>query len=599
MTNTTYINDLKRIVLDSKGNISTSKLRYMPDEMKTDIIEKTSFLGNDATLGHRINCLFKNITEIPLCLSCNKTPTKWNKVRREYSDYCSNECISKSDHIKKLKSEKFNKRTKQEQDLINIKRKKTCLEKYGVEVTSQIPETRIQAKETCLEKYGNENFRNTDKAKETCLEKYGVEFTTQTDTMKLKSKETCLEKYGVDSYSMTDDFKDKVKNTCLSKYGVEYYLQSDDKKEKSKKTSQLKYGVEYYLQSDKAKTEKRISARNKYSDDILKMFDTPILFKSKLETAGSVPNLAKDLNIGKHKLFRLAKEYNIDVPTENHISSQHKEIIDYIESISETEIVINTRSIISPLELDIYLPEYKLAIEIDGVYWHSEQQGKDRNYHLNKTELCLEQGIKLLHIFETDNIEIWKSTISGILQNNTRVFARKCIIQELDNLSYKEFCTENHLQGHSAAKYKYGLYYKDNLVAIMSFAKSRYSNSYDFELMRYCNKRHITVVGGASKLLSYFMKHNKGDIVSYANRRWSEGDMYKTIGFDELNDSTPNYFYIVRNKLESRLKYQKHKLSNILENFDINLSEYDNMISNGFDRIWDCGNKVFVLYNKI
>lgn len=130
----------------------------------------------------------------------------------------------------------------------------------------------------------------------------------------------------------------------------------------------------------------------------------------------------------------------------------------------------------------------------------------------------------------------------------------------------------------------------------MTFGKARYSKA-DYELIRFCNKLNYSIIGGASKLLAHFRKHNKGSIISYANRRWSNGNLYRKLGFTETHISEPCYYYFKmnENKIYHRSSFMKHKLKDKLPIFDENLSEVDNMYNNEYFRIWDCGNYVFTL----
>ena len=130
----------------------------------------------------------------------------------------------------------------------------------------------------------------------------------------------------------------------------------------------------------------------------------------------------------------------------------------------------------------------------------------------------------------------------------------------------------------------------------MTFGKSRYGKNYDWELLRFCNKKYTSVIGGASKLFKHFTKSNTGIIVSYADMRRSTGNLYDTLGFELSHISEPNYWYWNKKKdliLESRIKYQKHKLGNILEEYDANLTESENMYNNDYRKIYDCGNQVW------
>jgi hypothetical protein len=140
-----------------------------------------------------------------------------------------------------------------------------------------------------------------------------------------------------------------------------------------------------------------------------------------------------------------------------------------------------------------------------------------------------------------------------------------------------------------------GLYYNNELVAIGTFGKSRYDKKYDWELLRYASKLNTTVIGGFSKILNNFINlYSPKNILTYCDRSTSTGQVYFKSGFQLVNSTNPNYFYFKNSSVFSREQYQKHKLSTKLNIFDNSLTEYENMIVNGFDRFWDCGNYKFV-----
>jgi hypothetical protein len=283
-------------------------------------------------------------------------------------------------------------------------------------------------------------------------------------------------------------------------------------------------------------------------------------------------------------------------------SSQELEICSFLD-INNIQYIQSERSILGGKELDICIQSHNLAIEFNGIYWHSEGVGKNRSYHLNKTKECIDKNIQLLHIFENEWVhhikhEIWKSIINNKLNIcNSKIFARKCHINEVDNKTAKQFLLNNHLQGHTHSSINIGLYYENELVSLMTFGKSRYNKKYQYELIRFCNKINTLVTGGASKIFKYFIRnYNPESLISYADLRYSNGTLYEKLGFNKLKNSTPNYFYFHKNnklKLMSRVQFQKHKLQDKLETFDPELTEYQNMLNNGYDRIWDCGNGVY------
>ena len=272
-----------------------------------------------------------------------------------------------------------------------------------------------------------------------------------------------------------------------------------------------------------------------------------------------------------------------------------------IEELDENVIKNDMELLGNRKELDILSHKNNIAIEMNGLYCHSEEQGKDKNYHLNKTKKCLEKGIRLFHIFEDEwrvKPEIWKSILRynfGKVSN--KIYARKCDIRIVDNFDTKRFLNENHLQGYSNCSISLGLYYNDELVSILTFGKSRFDMNIEWELIRYATILNTLVIGGFQKLFKYFIKTYEPDsIVSYADKRYSIGNIYRSVGMTEIENSAVNYYYF--NKREgirySRHQFQKHKLKNKLLIFNESLSEVENMRLNGFNRIYDCGNYKFV-----
>ena len=279
-------------------------------------------------------------------------------------------------------------------------------------------------------------------------------------------------------------------------------------------------------------------------------------------------------------------------------SIAENEVLEYCQSLFSV-VLSGNRKIIKPLELDVYLPDHNLAIEYDGLFWHSSEC-KDKDYHLNKTTLCQEKGIQLFHIFENEWInpvkqKIWKSIIKNRLGQSSRIYARKTEVAQITSKDKKQFLIDNHLQGDCASSVNLGLYLGDELVSVMTFGRSRYDKKVDWELLRFCNKVGYSVVGGGSKLLASFRRENDGSIISYADKRRSTGGLYKALGFELSHESPPNYWYwkIGSMKLESRIAYQKHKLKDKLDTFDSELTEYENMYANKYRKIYDCGNQVW------
>lgn len=287
-------------------------------------------------------------------------------------------------------------------------------------------------------------------------------------------------------------------------------------------------------------------------------------------------------------------------------SYDETELYEYIKSLLKIDetIVRNVRNVIDNNEIDIYLPNRRIAIEYNGLYWHSELY-RDKKYHANKTDKCNESGIRLIQIFEDEWIykkDIVKSMLKNLLQvNDNKIYARKCVIKEVSYEECSNFLNNNHLQGMCVSKYRYGLYYNDVLVSLMTFGKLRKNvngngNKNDYELLRFCNKLNTTVVGGASKLLKHFIKTiHPQTILSYADRRYSNGNLYTTLGFHLDHISDPNYSYIIKNKRYNRFGFRKDVLINKY-NCPSDMSEHEFMKKMKWYRIYDCGNFCYKMW---
>lgn len=282
-------------------------------------------------------------------------------------------------------------------------------------------------------------------------------------------------------------------------------------------------------------------------------------------------------------------------------SVSEKELCDFIRNNYDGITMQNYRSILSGnKELDIYLPSKKIAFEFDGLYWHNEKNQPSRSYHVNKTNECADKGIQLIHIFEDEWIykkDIVKSRILHLLGKSHKIYARKCDIREVNSSTARLFLNENHIQGFCGSTYRFGLYYNNELVSLMTFGSKRKNlgsktiNGH-YELLRFCNKLNTNVVGGASKLFKHFIKVvNPSNVISYADRRWSKGDLYEVLGFTLTHKSQPSYFYVINDKRENRFNYRKDVL--IREGYDSEKTEHQIMLDRGIYRIYDCGCLVY------
>lgn len=509
-------------------------------------------------------------------------------------------------------------------------RKKTCIENWGVDNPKKSDLVIQREKLNIKEKWGdhfmlNESVR--EKFKNTMISNWGVEWAQQSDIITNKSKKTFDEnpnkldiikrrssKLLEKTISEKKIINDKKIKSIIEKWG-NYENFIDFRLNKIKESSIKKNGTIHHL-GCKSVIEKRIKTFkdnniNKiisklpndisYNDKFLNKNNTDYIFNLKC----GICNDNFDIN-RQFLYFRILNNVNVCLrcnPVLVGKSKREKELLDFIKTF-DLNIISNDRENIKK-ELDIYIPDLKIAFEFNGLYWHSDLY-KDKIYHRNKTKECEKLGIQLIHIWEDDwdyKKDIIKSIIKNKLGKSKRIFARKCIIKEItDNNLIRDFLNKNHIQGFVGSNKKIGLYYEDELVSIMTFGGLRKSlgqkskeNSY--ELLRFCNKLNYSVVGGASKLFNYFITNYEfNDIISYSDNSRGIGNLYNKLGFSFISESIPNYYWIIDGIRKNRFNYRKDKL--VSEGFDSNKTEIEIMKSRGYNRVFDCGSKKWIFENK-
>jgi hypothetical protein len=248
-------------------------------------------------------------------------------------------------------------------------------------------------------------------------------------------------------------------------------------------------------------------------------------------------------------------------------------------------------------ELDIIIPDLGIAIEYNGHRWH-DVESKGENYHLDKTKAVEQLEYRLIHIFEFEWLNtpsIVKSRLASLIGVSDKLYAKKTTIRRIEYPA--KFLRDNHIQGSNATtSINYGLFYLEELVAVMTFSNPRFSTAAKYELVRYCSKLDTTIVGGASKLLKQFKKDFEGSILSYSDKRWSTGNLYKQLGFTLSHTSKPNYRYYKYKYSLSRYQCQKHLLKELVpEYYNAALSETEIMYNAGYYKVFDCGNDVWIL----
>lgn len=568
-----WLESAKDFFIDKNNFLSSTKLRYKnnKDYIKLVTYIKEYYDDYDSEDSFLIKCFISGFVSIPICKTCKNKLTNKNVYKAfplECRPYCSSKCSANNKNTIK-------------------KRIKTNIKKYGTEHYSQTPEWKdaIVTDEIAKKKSDGVN-QFLDKIKNE------GKYEEWKSRIMVSRNKTILERYG--SFENYEKLK------------FEKLMSRPDYKESrlkaaeiSKKTIVQRYGS--YKELHNLKKNFRNPTYNHLTEYQYTILTDKKEFEKVLKYCGDLNSMSDYLDVAHSTLAKKVVKWGIDYKGSS-FSYPHKIICDWLNE-QNIPYVMNDRSLIKPLELDLYLPEYNLAIEINGVYWHSSKF-KDKDYHINKMKLCNENNV---HLFQFSGSYIIKNKdkVFNIIKsklnlNNNIIYARKCNIKEVNTEDYKSFCKSYHTQEYTPAKHVYGLYYNNDLIQCISFSLSRFNKNYQYELIRLCTKFDTTVIGGASKLFSHFTKkYNPNSIISYCDRLLFSGMIYNKLGFDHLYDTPVGYYYVVNNKLENRIKYQKHKLKT-LKNFsyDESLTEEENMANNNHYRYYDCGQGVYVWKNK-
>jgi len=426
-----------------------------------------------------------------------------------------------------------------------------------------------------------------------------------------KAIETQRKKYGGVGFE-SEELRKKIEKTNLKRHGNKRYTN----REKFVETMKDEYGG-VGAQSNEIKrkinkTKKESFYNRVLNGDRLKKYIKPLFSKEKYVKKGYSSKFkfkCRDCgNIFEDKLEngRVPRCFNCN-PIYQGESSSENEVFEYIKSLFNKNEIINQneRDIANEnLEFDIFLPNYNIAVEYNGLYWHSELKGKDKNYHLKKTKKCEKNNIKLIHIFENEwkhKKKIVKNKLKHLFgKTDFSIYARNCYIDEISFEEKQYFLDENHLQGNDSASHFIGLINNGEIVGVLSFSNPRFSDEKGLEISRFCTSKHV--IGGFGKLFKNYLRENPVDrFITYADRRYSNrSNVFENFGFDFIKYTNPNYWYFENgsDKLYHRFNFRRGVLNKKLKSYDSELTEWENMQRNGYNRIWDCGNIKYEFYNN-
>lgn len=481
--------------------------------------------------------------------------------------------------------------------------KNTIKEKYGVERCVDIPGTLEKRKETLnkivsenpdfwkerqsktnatkIEKYGsleNASLAVAESTKKTFLKKYGAENAMDVPefreklhriweekksenpnyykSIRQKIENTLIEKHG--SLEEANRLrKEKREETCLKKYGFITPLQNEKVKQKIKDTIREKYGVENNISQRPGHAEKMRRAIDAKAEAFEKE-NNCTRWSTLVEKYGqgwfhmNLPYLKDNSScfVSNEYLPQIEEYYRLG---HSSVSHAEKEVLDFVKSIYSGKILENVRNIINPLELDIYIPEKKIAIEYNGDFWHSADGKTYKNYHEEKSKACEKLGIRLIHIYECEWVysrEKLESLIRIALGcGYSKIGARKCEVRKISNKEASPFNEKNHLQGHRNAEVTYGLFYNEELQQLMSFSRCKYNKNIkgdnDWEIIRGCPGSNNQIVGGVSKLFKAFVReYNPDSVFSYCDFNKFDGKGYEALGMQFVGYTGPDKFYV-------------------------------------------------------
>ena len=588
---------------------------------------------------------------------------------------CSDECLSKFRSIynpfkdpeiqKKMEETmlaKYGVRRAAQSEVFRNKAKQTMQERYGVEHPSQSEQFKQQTIETNLQRYGTEypmqNKDIQDKNKATLFDHYGVtnpmeseeikdrlwdsykektgyDYPMQNPEVKEKSKKFYRENYGVDHVSQTEEFKIKFKETSQERFGTDNPAQNSEVRAKIEATNLEKYGATSYLGSEEGIEATKQRMKTLYGKENIAQTE-----EWKLAIMKECTNIEEWMKFVEDVEGYISLHYQEEKPTYKQLAdrlgvristvadcierNKFNHLIKFSQSYMEQEVSelldslrinyqMHNRSVIAPNELDIYIPDYRLAIECNPTATHNSSFGYmnidnniiDYSYHKKKTDLCESQGVFLFHIFGYDwkhHKPVIESMLRNLLQKNDIViYARKCEVKEVNWQDSLEFLKTNHRQGASSASIRLGLYYNNELVSLMTFNKMRTTigtGSEDltdcWELARFCSKLNTSVVGAASKLFKHFVtEYTPQRIRSFSDRAHTKGTLYSNLGFKEVRRSDPGYMWVdtKTDVAYNRVNAQKQNIKKFLHDDDIDLAltEREIMESHGFARVYDSG----------
>ena len=423
---------------------------------------------------------------------------------------------------------------------------------------------------------GGKDCRNKLTEK-TCLLKYGTRHHLASKEVKETRKQSNLIRYGVEHIAQIPEIREKLRKSNLAAYAREDEHGNSIIVEKIKQTHRAKYGQDFAIMSGAIKEKALTTTRVRYG------VDNPFANKE-------IAKKARQVKIEKY-----------DSSSGGNYGKTQRSIQDWLQSLSG-KAFYEAHSILDGKEIDMYCEELKLGIEYCGLYWHTEdsKNPRPRNYHGDKLKAATKKGIRLITIFEDEWVyrqEQVKNFLRAVLGvNSSIVYARKTLVREIPAKAAQDFFNSYHIQGkNTLGMYHAGLFHDEELLAAMSFGR-HHRNSTQITLDRFAVKTGIHIPGGASKLFKFLLTtSNASKVISWSDNRWSEGNVYRQLGFELDSTLPPDYSYVDFSHNCRRVSKQSQRKTKT--GCPANMTEKEFSKSKDLHRIWDCG-KLRWLYRK-
>lgn len=389
----------------------------------------------------------------------------------------------------------------------------------------------------------------------------GANASTHPKAVDQRRSQTNLVKYGETNPSKNKEVRNKAKKTMVERYGVEHSLQNPELKGKQRQSVFDHYGVDNVMNNQEVKDKLKRTNVQKYG----------------------VENPMQLVSVQMKQFYSAVENGN------QFCSSGEKEVKEFIESLGlscKSKFIYDGQM---KRQVDIFIEELNIAIEYNGLYWHSEANEKIYpKYHLEKLKICEKQGIRLIQIFEhewLDRKDQVKSFLKSALgKNESVVFARKCVIKEVDKKEARDFLNQYHIQGAPPFLMSLGLYYNDELLGLTTYGRHHRNNT-EWVLSRFVCKTDYNIVGGLSRLVKHGLDKYE-EVSTWVDLRWSTGENWVKCGWESINILPPDYFYFDNKTGEvvSKQNRQKKKV-----NTPKQMTEHEHALSEKLYRIYDCG----------